>query len=73
VFGKVYLRPPMADDTARILENNAAWGFPRMFGSIDCMYWGWKNCPFSWQVVYTPSSGSPLLSKTLLASTHPNY
>jgi hypothetical protein len=24
VFGKVYLRPPMADDTARILENNAA-------------------------------------------------
>nr|XP_051212291.1 uncharacterized protein LOC127329927 [Lolium perenne] len=47
VFVKYYLRAPRADDTTRILQKNVARGFSGMLGSIDCMHWGWKNCPFA--------------------------
>jgi hypothetical protein len=48
IFCSTYLRAHNAEDTAKVFEFNAGWGFPGMLGSVDCMYWSWKNCPTAW-------------------------
>jgi hypothetical protein len=53
VFGQQYLRAPTRDDIARILAFNEQHGWPRMLGSIDCMYWTWRNCPAAWKGQFT--------------------
>jgi hypothetical protein len=53
VFCTVYLREPTVEDTARMMSINEERGFPGMIGSIDCMHWKWKNCPFAWQGQYS--------------------
>jgi hypothetical protein len=57
VFAKNYLRAPRTDDTAWIVQKNVARGLPGMLGSINCMHWGWKNCPSALQGIYKGHTG----------------
>ncbi|XP_024318825.1 uncharacterized protein LOC100826180 isoform X2 [Brachypodium distachyon] len=68
VFGDEYLRAPNEADIARLLAIGESRGFPGMLGSIDCMHWGWKNCPSSWQGMYTGHVHEPTIILGAVAS-----
>ncbi|KAL6219361.1 hypothetical protein ACLB2K_007120 [Fragaria x ananassa] len=44
LYSADYLRASNPADLKRLLVKGERRGFPRMIGSIDCMYWKWKNC-----------------------------
>ena len=52
----------------RLLEENAARGFPGMVGSLDCMKWTWKNCPSGWKGVFQGRSGEATVMLEAVAS-----
>jgi hypothetical protein len=52
VFGPEYLRLTNEHDTAMLLAIDESRGFSGMFGSIDCMHWGWKNYPTVRHIMY---------------------
>jgi hypothetical protein len=52
VFGEYYCREPTIENTRWLLSINESRGFPGTIGSIDYMYWEWKNCPFRWYGQY---------------------
>uniref|UniRef100_A0A0D3BFJ2 Myb-like domain-containing protein n=1 Tax=Brassica oleracea var. oleracea TaxID=109376 RepID=A0A0D3BFJ2_BRAOL len=68
LFGDEYLRRPTPADLQRLLDIGEHRGFPGMIGSIDCMYWEWKNCPTSWKGQYSRSSGKPTIVLEAVAS-----
>ncbi|XP_023640335.1 uncharacterized protein LOC111831056 [Capsella rubella] len=39
-----------------------------MVGSIDCMHWGWKNCPTAWKGMYSRGTGKPTIVLEAVAS-----
>ncbi|XP_021995849.1 uncharacterized protein LOC110893034 [Helianthus annuus] len=54
LYSKKYLRKPNAYDVEQLYQaHEARHGFPGMLGSIDCMHWGWHNCPTAWRGQYT--------------------
>ncbi|XP_015965268.1 uncharacterized protein LOC107488999 [Arachis duranensis] len=52
VFEEEYLRKSNPNDVRRLLQMAEGRGFPGMLGSIDCMYWQWKNCLKAWKGMY---------------------
>ena len=70
VFGHEYLRLPNEDDTARLLAIGESRGFPGMLGSIDCMHWTWKNCPYAWQGMYMGHKKEPTIILEVVASKY---
>ena len=70
VFGQQYLRKPNAIDIQRLLEmHEGKHGLPGMLGSLDCMHWDWKICPFAWKCQYTRGDhGVPTIILEAVAS-----
>ena len=68
IFGDEYLRYPNEADTARLLALGEQQGFPGMLGSIDCMHWAWKNCPYDKQGQYKGHVNKPTIILEVVAS-----
>nr|XP_043611687.1 protein ALP1-like [Erigeron canadensis] len=65
-----YLRRPTEADIERLTaKHELVHGLPGMLGSIDCMHWGWRNCPVVWQGQYTRGDkGHPTIMLEAVAS-----
>jgi hypothetical protein len=57
-FGATYMRKPTRSDIINQMRINEERGWPGMFGSLDCMHWGWKNCPVAWQGQFQDKDGN---------------
>ncbi|XP_066338609.1 protein ALP1-like [Miscanthus floridulus] len=68
IFGDEYLRYPNEADTARLLALGEQQGFPGMLGSIVCMHWAWKNCPYDKQGQYKGHVNKPTIILEAVAS-----
>ena len=68
IFGEQYLRYPTEADTTRLLAIGEQKGFPGMLGSIYCMHWAWKNCPYEKQGQYKGHVEKPTIILEVVAS-----
>ena len=68
VFSKEYLKKPNNDDIARLLAHDKRRDFPDMLGSINCMHWKWKNCPYAWKGQYCGHICKPTIILEAVAS-----
>lgn len=65
-----YMRKPTQEDVDRLTAKHLkVHGFLGMLGSVDCMYWPWRNCPTAWQGQYTRGDkGHPTIMLEAVAS-----
>ena len=68
IFSKEYLKKPNNDDIARLLAHGECQDFPGMLGSINCMHWKWKNCPYAWKCQYCGHIHGPTIILKAVAS-----
>ncbi|XP_071713660.1 uncharacterized protein [Rutidosis leptorrhynchoides] len=70
LYGLEYMRKPTPQDVARLISAHAELhGFPGMLGSLDCMHWAWKNCPYKYKGHYTRGDhGYPTIMLEAVAS-----
>ena len=48
-FEAYHMMQPIRANFDKQLATNVDCGFSRMFVSLDCMHYEWKNCPVVWQ------------------------
>ncbi|XP_028085565.1 uncharacterized protein LOC114286576 [Camellia sinensis] len=68
IYSDKYLRSPNNDDISRLLAVGESRDFPRMLGSIDCMYWKWKNCLTALSGMYTGHIHEPTIILEVVVS-----
>ncbi|XP_071698909.1 uncharacterized protein [Rutidosis leptorrhynchoides] len=70
LYSAEYMRRPNANDVQRLIsKHKEIHGFSGLLGSIDCMHWGWKNCPVGWKGEFTPGDhGYPKIMLEAVAS-----
>ena len=68
IFEDECLRYPNEADTKRLPALGENKGFPGMLGSIDCMHWAWKNCPYEKQGQYKGHVDKPTIILEAVAS-----
>ena len=59
MYGDEYLREPTPEEIQRLLAQNATRGFPGMLGSLDCMHWEWRKCPYWLQGTFKGKEDKP--------------
>ncbi len=61
-YSAYYLQQPTKEDAKRVLAlYEEKHGVSGMFGSLDCMHVGWKNCPVAHQGQYSGKEKKPTL------------
>jgi hypothetical protein len=73
LYSEEYLRVPDSVDMKNITKlHQDVHRVEGMFGSLDCMHNGWKNCPKAWQASYKSGkeSGGPTVVLEAVADYH---
>jgi hypothetical protein len=55
-------------DIPQLLAVGESRGLSGMLDSIDCMHWGWKNCPTAWHGMYQGHKKDPTIILEAVAS-----
>lgn len=69
VYGSSYMKKPSAADVKRICRmHEMKFGFPGLFGSLDCTHWEWRSCPYAYAGAYQNRHGKKSIILEAVAS-----